>query len=164
MNRNLLASFLVGVLACGEPIPEKEQPAKPKKAAVAPTELEPVAPSVDPYYYNPAGKRDPFRSFLTQRGRAEEAMAADAPPLQRWEVDKFSLRGIIWETSAPSALLVDPDGVGHVVRLGSYVGRNWGKVSSITPDGLVVTEEYETIDGELVVNPVNVHFPGSEKK
>lgn len=165
MSRPLLIGLLFVLAGCGESIPENSSPLVPKKpVAPAAPEASAEAPAGEAYYYNPAGKRDPFQSFLSQSGRADEGMAADAPPLQRWDVDKFSLRGIIWDTTAPSALLVDPDGIGHVVRIGSYVGRNWGKVTSITQDGLVVTEEYETIDGELVVNPVNVHFPGSEKK
>lgn len=166
MSRRLLMVLLCGAaVGCGEPVPENDQPVVRKKAAPAPAaEVADEGPAAEAYYYNPAGKRDPFQSFISQSGRAEEGMAQDAPPLQRWDVDKFTLRGIIWETTSPSALLLDPDGIGHVVRIGSYVGRNWGKVTSITQDGLVVTEEYETIDGELVVNPVNVHFPGSEKK
>ena len=48
--------------------------------------------------------------------------------------------------------------------MGTYVGRNWGKVSSISNHAVAVTEEYQTIDGELVVNPVTVHFPGTDKK
>jgi type IV pilus assembly protein PilP len=172
VNRPLLSllsllSLLVLLLGCGEPIADGSAgttpaPAKPAKvedaAAEAPVEQE----VVEAYYYNPAGKRDPFQGFLNKSRDAARQVAEDAPPLQRWDVEKFALKGVIWATSAPSALLVDPDGLGHVVRVGTYVGRNWGKVSSISPDGVVVTEEYQTLDGELVVNPVQIRFPGRE--
>jgi type IV pilus assembly protein PilP len=154
---------LTSLVGCGDPVPTNDLPAAPRKASVA-LEAEPEAPAADPYYYNPAGKRDPFQTFLSSQARAGETLGADAPPLQRWDVDKFLLRGIIWDTSAPTALLVDPEGVGHVVRVGTYVGRNWGKVSSISADGLVVTEEYQTLDGELVVNPVAIRFPQGTPK
>lgn len=157
----LLLALLAG---CGEPIPPNDKPAAPRKPVSAATLAEEAAAQSDGYYYNPAGKRDPFQSFMAQQRRAGEVLGADAPPLQRYDVDKFNLRGVIWDTGSPRALLVDPDGTGHVVRIGSYVGRNWGKVTSITQDGLVVTEEYQTLDGELVVNPVTVRFPGNDKK
>lgn len=166
MVNNLRVLPLLALLgACGEPIPPDQGaasgPKAPPKIDLA-EETEPEVP-VDSYYYNPAGKRDPFQSFMAQQKKSGETLGADAPPLQRYDVDKFVLKGVIWETATPRALLVDPDRIGHVVHIGSYVGRNWGKVTAITKDGLVVTEEYQTIDGELVVNPVPVRFPGNTK-
>ncbi len=157
-----LPIVLLLLSACGEPVssgntvaPIPAKPAKTEGAAVA-------APAAEEYYYNPAGKRDPFQSFI-KRGQAEE-LRADSPPLQRWDIDKYTLRGVIWNTQAPRALMLDPEGTGHVIRLGTYVGRNWGKVTSISEGCAVVTEEYQTLDGELVVNPVTVCFPTEAKK
>lgn len=163
----LLPLVLLLVAGCGEtiapggssapaPKPTSEKKAEPEAAPVVEEEV------VEAYYYNPAGKRDPFAGFLNKSREAANKVAEDAPPLQRWDVEKFSLKGVIWDTSAPRALLIDPDGLGHVVRVGTYVGRNWGKVSAISPSGVVVTEEYQTLDGELVVNPVQIRFPGRE--
>mgnify|MGYP001122003330 CR=1 FL=1 len=56
----------------------------------------------------------------------------------------------------PRALMEDPEGVGHVVELGTYVGRKWGKVTRIRADRIVITEEYLTPDGTLVVNPIEI--------
>ena len=55
--------------------------------------------------------------------------------------------------------LVDPEGVGHVMEIGTYIGRNWGKVTQVTNGEVVVTEEYQTIDGELVVNNISMTLP-----
>lgn len=149
---------------CGEAIDPNAAGGATNKGASALGELpdEPETAS-DGYYYNPAGKRDPFQGFVpkTPGGRPPPTAVDGGPPLQRWDVDKFVLRGIIWNTQSPRAVLVDPDGLGHVVRVGTYVGRNWGKVTSITQTGLVVTEEYQNIEGELIVNPVSVRFPQS---
>lgn len=154
-----LAFLVLG--GCGEPVPTAGGTIVPPKK----TEEKPVvatgAAAAD-YYYNPAGKRDPFQSFI-KRGQTEE-FRADAPPLQRWDIDKYTLRGVIWSTQSPRALLVDPEGTGHSIKLGTYVGRNWGKVTSISEGCAVITEEYQTLDGELVVNPVTVCFPVEAKK
>jgi type IV pilus assembly protein PilP len=151
MMRHVLILALVA--GCGEPIPPSNDAAKKPAAKKVEELIAEPEPAGEGYFYNPAGKRDPFQSFLAQQRRSGETLGADAPPLQRYDVDKFALRGVIWQTSAPSALLIDPDGIGHVVHIGTYVGRNWGKVTSISEDGVVVTEEYLTLDGELVVNP-----------
>ena len=56
----------------------------------------------------------------------------------------------------------DPEGVGHVMEIGTYIGRNWGKVTQVTSGEVVVTEEYQTIDGELVVNNISMTLPAME--
>ncbi len=157
----LAAALAVG---CGEPIPTDNAPA-PAVVARKPAQEEAVAAApVEEYFYNPAGKRDPFKPFYDTRSNNRSAVDENAVPLQRWDVDKFKLSGVIWNTNIPRALLIDPEGTGHVVQMGTYVGRNWGKVTSISDQAIVVTEEYQTIDGELVVNPVTVHFPGTDEK
>ena len=158
------ALFLIYGLGCGEAIdgggaPSAPAPAAPTRAPAKPAD---DASTKEQWFYNPAGKRDPFASFMARQSATQ--VSADAPPLQRWDTDKFGLTGVIWNVEVPRALLVDPEGIGHVVRLGTYVGRNWGKVTAISEDGIVVTEEYRTLDGELVVNPVSIRFGGVQKK
>ena len=52
--------------------------------------------------------------------------------------------------------------MGHVLELGTYIGKNWGKVTQITSGEVIVTEEYQTLDGELVVNPQTLNLPVGE--
>lgn len=130
-------------------------PAPDVKAAVVATEV-----PVDEYSYNPIGKRDPFRSFLAEGVRADD----DVPrtPLQRFEIDQYSLVGIIWGIDRPRALVEDPERTGHVMEIGTYVGRNWGKVTQITGSEVVVTEEFQTLGGDLVVNTIRLKLPIQE--
>lgn len=168
MNSRLFAVYPLltcALIGCGEPIPAGNGDVAPAAAPKVDVASEPiVASKVQEYFYNPAGKRDPFKPFYDTQRTTTQAIDPNSPPLQRWDVDKFVLSGVIWNTNIPRALMVDPEGIGHVVQMGSYVGRNWGKVTSISDEAVVVTEEYQTIDGELVVNPVTVHFPGSTDK
>lgn len=159
--RSLLFAGLFVLAACGESVPTGGNVTPPKAPPPKAAATE-GAVAAEEYYYNPAGKRDPFASFL-QRERLD-TVREDAPPLQRWDIDKYSLRGVIWNTQSPRALMVDPEGTGHVIRIGTYVGRNWGKVTSISEGCVVITEEYQTIDGELVVNPVTVCFASEARK
>lgn len=161
MKRLVLLAALAAV-GCGDPIDEGgATKAPPPKKVILPHAD--AAKPTEEWFYNPAGKRDPFSSFLSVRQEKGEIDPL-SPPLQRWDTDRFVLTGVIWEVDTPRALLVDPEGIGHVVKHGMYVGRNWGKVTSISEDGVVVTEEYRMIDGELVVNPVTIKFGGAGVK
>ncbi len=124
------------------------------------SELDKAIEAQDDYAYNPIGKRDPFRSFLASGERSGD----DVPqtPLQRYEVDQYQLVGIIWGVERPRALVQDPEGVGHVMEVGTYIGKNWGKVTRIGAEEVVVTEEYQTIRGDLVVNDIKLSLPVSD--
>lgn len=103
------------------------------------------------YAYNPNNKRDPFQSFLVTA--SEDSLLDNIPrtPLQKYEVGQYNLTGVIWGIDRPRALVEDPDGIGHVVEIGTYMGTKWGKVESIEEGVVIVTEELQTVDGQLVV-------------
>jgi len=141
----------------------------PKKAAKVPDLAPPVIEEEDTgpvYSYNPIGKRDPFRSFI-QRDLVVNEIGGPVGPLQMHELDNYQLRGIVWNTAAPRALVEAPDGIGHVVELGTLIGKNWGKVTQIKPEEIVITEEFrDPIENELIINEITVRLPkpGRDKK
>ena len=117
-------------------------------------------PAAGEYVYNPIGKRDPFRTFIANDEGAE---IRSPTPLQRYELEQYKLTGIVWGVDRPRALVEDPEGMGHVIELGTYIGKKWGKVTQITSTQLVVTEEYLTPDGALVVNPIEIKLQYPEE-
>ena len=141
--------------------PADTKPAAVAPGAAAPGKRDPIDEAIarqEEYSYNPIGKRDPFRSFLnTTDGRK---VAETSSPLQKYEIDQYQLVGIIWGVERSRALVQDPEGVGHVMEIGTYIGKNWGKVTQINSSEVVVTEEFQTMEGELVVNNINMTLPG----
>ena len=137
--------------------PKQSSARAPKAGDKLFARLEAAIASQEGYVYNPIGKRDPFRSFLSLGGKIEDE--TPRTPLQRYELDEYRLVGIIWGIDRPRALVEDPERIGHVMEIGTYIGKNWGKVTQITSTEVVVTEEYQTIDGELVVNPIRMTMP-----
>lgn len=112
------------------------------------------------YSYNPIGKRDPFKSFITK-----ETVATDSKietPLQRYEIDQYSLVGIIWGGENPVAMVEDPDGMGYFLKKDSLIGRNWGKVAKITQTEIIVAEEYRDFEGKLIVNEISLKLPHAQ--
>ncbi|NOY28486.1 MAG: pilus assembly protein PilP [Oligoflexia bacterium] len=150
------------LLVDGEGEPQPTAAIKPP-APLAPAEKSKLDLAIEAqvtYAYNPIGKRDPFRSFLATGERSGD----DVPqtPLQRYEVDQYVLVGIVWGVDRPRALVQDPEGVGHVMEVGTYIGKSWGKVTEINDKAVIVTEEYQTIHGDLVVNEIPLSLPISD--
>jgi len=117
-------------------------------------------PPEEIFVYNPIGKRDPFRTFLTKENEDENGPART--DLQKYDIDQYKLVGIVWGNERPRALVQDPTGEGFVMEIGTYIGKNWGKVTQIQSDVVVVTEEYEAMDGRLIVNPIHLKLPTTE--
>lgn len=160
------ALLCLGLTACGddaeEPSGQGRGPRGPQAPKAPPAEAgaeDPLADMAPSYTYNPIGKRDPFRSFF--KGQ-DDGTIVNPTPLQRFEVDQYLLVGVVWGVSSPKAMVQDPEGTGHVVQAGTYIGKNWGKVSAITSTSVVITEEFTNIDGELVTNQLTLDLPVTE--
>lgn len=107
--------------------------------------------SVDPfaYSYNPFGKRDPFRSFLIDQKEAKEDISN---PLLSYDLSKFVLTGIVWGITNPRAIVLDGGNKGHIIRRGTRIGRNRGRVVRILKNRVVIAEEFRDPLGKLIVS------------
>jgi type IV pilus assembly protein PilP len=142
MKRSCLAAAALACAACGSSVPPPpRRPAPPPAAAKSvEEEVAPAAPTTM-YVYSPIGKRDPFQNVFGNREDQPVRVEGRKPtPLQRWSLDQLRLSLTVTGTSSPMAMLEDPESRGWPVRLGDFVGKNWGKVTSIQRDMIVVTE------------------------
>ena len=136
-----LAAMLAGGLACGEPPPPPRPPPAPKPVVAAPDETEKPAEPTSIYVYSPIGKRDPFQNIYAVKEVTPVKIPGGKPtPLQRFPIDKLRLALTVTGTASPMAMVEDPDGRGWSVFLGSFIGQNWGKVTSIQRDQIIITE------------------------
>ncbi len=172
------ATLVLGSAGCGDDSPpassttvqqkkgKKGKKGKKAKAADTSTETIPVAPSDSlAYSYNPIGKRDPFRSFVSEEVLAQEQRIET--PLQKYEIDQYKLVAIIQGMDEPVAMVEDPPGDGHLLRRDVLIGKNWGKVVRITNNEVIVAEEYRDPEGKLIVNEIPLKLEeegGSGKK
>lgn len=151
----------------GQPTPPAEGAAAAAAAAAGstapaqPTEAKEDEVSEIAYAYSPIGKRDPFRSLLDQVQGDEEGPARTE--LQTFEVDQLKLVAIISRVATPSAMVEDPNGKGHTLTRGTLIGKNWGRVSEINPECVVVKEEYRDYTGRKVTNKLNLCLPKPEE-
>ncbi|WP_413558398.1 pilus assembly protein PilP [Bdellovibrio sp. HCB209] len=95
----------------------------------------------DNYIYDPNGKRDPFKPYRIIRINPRKEVPSDQlEPLQRWELDRLQIIGILWDVKTPRAMVRDPDGGIFTVTKNSKMGRNEGYISAIREGEIVVVE------------------------
>lgn len=84
-------------------------------------------------------RRDPFRPFVMEI-RPQHKDRQNLSPLERYEVGQLKLVGIVWDIPEPRAMVEDTAGLGYVIKLGTPIGRNEGKVKVIGPREVVIEE------------------------
>lgn len=135
----------------------------PKKAADQALMADIEEDRADPftYSYNPIGKRDPFQSYLSRKTKTKGEVKN---PLLLYDLSQFNLSGVVWGITNPRAIILDPDNRGHIVRRGTRVGRNRGKVVRILKDELIVAEEFRDPLGKLIVSEYSMKLEKEELK
>jgi Tfp pilus assembly protein PilP len=89
----------------------------------------------------PEAQRDPFRP-TTLRPKVSKAPRENLSPLERYDLSQLKLVAIVWDIKEPRALVEDNAGLGYVVKLGTPIGSNDGKVKAIHRNEVVVEEFY----------------------
>ena len=93
-----------------------------------------------------AGSRDPFRP-MTLRTKVNTRVRENLSPLERLELSQLKVVGIIWDIKEPRAMVEDTAGLGYVVKVGTPIGSNDGKVKAIHRNQVVVEESTADIYG-----------------
>ena len=134
--------------------------ARPGGRIEPPPEIKPY----EPYAYKAAGagSRDPFEPFYQAR-RTEIASVADTglskeleqeiknrnkEELEQYELDSLRMVGIIQNADENWAIIRDPTGVVHRVKVGNYLGRNIGKIVNIFEDKIELREIVQNSQGK----------------
>jgi len=126
---------------------------KANSEATPPVEPKPHQPSTP--NFSTAGRRDPFRPF-TLNTRTHSRPRETLSPLERYELGQLRLVGIVWHVKEPSAMIEDSAGLGYVVKVGTPIGPNDGRVTAIKPDQIIVAETYVDLFGGKKRREVNI--------
>ena len=121
--------------------------------------IEPLPP-IKPYerYLYKSGElglRDPFRSFFDEEREEEEIRPVDNPEQQRFaseilthnreelersELDSLRMVGVLENKAELWGIIRDSEGTVHRVRVGNYMGANYGKILNIQEDRIDLRE------------------------
>ncbi|MBI5967087.1 MAG: pilus assembly protein PilP [Deltaproteobacteria bacterium] len=171
----LLFSVSLVLGGCGGEAP------KPTKVPMPPVGKKPGVPAPIPsptivearaqaapvaiYTYDPKGKPDPFRPLVVERPetplplkpkKVEEVSAGGVTPLERMDLAQLKLVAVIWNVPDPKGMVEDGTGKGYVLSIGTSIGKHKGKVTQITPKGVMVSEKHETSPGKFKTHEVTL--------
>lgn len=116
-------------------------------------------------FYNPTGKVDPFEPLFRNKPSTQKIKKSKRKrreprtPLERIDISQLKLVGIILAASGNRALVEESSGKGYVIKKGTYIGTNAGKVTAVKKDMVVVEEEFEDVFGKLKVQKKEIKLP-----
>jgi type IV pilus assembly protein PilP len=134
--------------------PQVKLPEPSKQEAKTPEALNMLSPETPPLY-NPEGKLDPFEPLFKKENVSLNAskrkikLRKPLTPLEKLNLSQLTLVGIIRAPSGNRALVQDASGKGYIVKKGTYIGTQSGKVDQILEDRIIVDEESEDIYGKV---------------
>lgn len=149
MSHRILALVLLAAAGCGGPsAPKVAATATPAATTPAPAaEVPKPAPTEPEWVYTSVGKRDPFRSYLSEITKETSFATRCTTPLGRFGMEQLKLVAVVTGLEDPVAMVEAPTGVGYAVRRGACIGRNGGVVAAVRSGEVVVTEWVIRADG-----------------
>lgn len=118
----------------------------------------------DPLPYDPLGKIDPFEPLFKDEPEvapAESKREKRIPrtPLENIDLGQLKLVGVILASSGNRALVQEASGKGYIIKEGTYIGVNSGKVTEIQNDRVIVEEEIEDVVGKPTIRNKELVLP-----
>ena len=141
----------------------KAAPSQPAMPSTSPTAVAKMA-SKDRPVYNPRGKIDPFEPLFRDKpavatGKARPKKRVPRTPLEKIDISQLKLVAIIQAGSGNRALVEESNGKGYVIKPGTYIGTNSGKVVKIEKDKVIVAEEWEDVLGNVTLRNKEIKLP-----
>ncbi|OGU14420.1 MAG: hypothetical protein A2076_16805 [Geobacteraceae bacterium GWC2_53_11] len=182
-NSRLLFCFVallsaLTLAACNKSQPQSpvsaSAPAAPPKPAVA--QVKPVQkqsssalrlppPLVNQFDFS--NKKDPFKPFVVVKVESKNSKEKETPgkklrnslPIHSFDVSQFKLIGIITGGRENQAMVTDPGGKGYVLKTGMLIGKNDGKITSITSAGVDILEQFKDDNGRVRKEHIKLTLP-----
>ena len=104
---------------------------------------------------------DQYKSLIQKAKEETESLVKT--PLQG-SLSDLKLAGVIWDQKGTVGLIETPDTKGHTIRVGSFVGPEFGVVQSISEERIVVLEQLRKYDGKIITQTQFIEFPKSDEE
>jgi len=114
--------------------------------------------------YNPKGKIDPFAPLFRDKpqvalSKKKRKKRTPRTPLEKIDLSQLRLVGIILASTGNKALVEESNGKGYVIKKGTFMGTNAGKVVKIEKNKVLVAEEYEDVLGNVTLRNKELKLP-----
>ncbi|MFK7863694.1 MAG: pilus assembly protein PilP [Pseudohongiellaceae bacterium] len=132
-----------------------------KARPAAQVEPVPVFVPYEGFIYSAASQRSPFDIPLTINGEDAQQLALDVQPdfdrvqepLESQSLSELTMVGMLFRQGVYEALIEDAFNEVHRVGVGSFLGRNYGRVQSISETQLSLREIVPSGNGGWVERP-----------
>jgi type IV pilus assembly protein PilP len=172
MSRHLLTASLAASLlvlaGCSAEHEELRQWMEQQRREVKPN-VTPLTPpkKFDPQPYTSAQAVDPFSNqkltvALKQEARQPNSLLAAElnrrkEPLEAWPLDSMTMVGSVNKQGKPYALL-RVDQLLHQVKVGDYLGQNYGRITRIGETEITLREIVQDAAGEWIERPATLQL------
>jgi type IV pilus assembly protein PilP len=178
-SRDCAAVALVAVVFLVSACDKKEQPA-PVAAPSAPQVVQqqakavqkpvssaavklPAAPPGNQFDFS--GKKDPFKPDIALKTTTAPSQAdinkalQGGLPIHSFDVSQFKLIGVVTGAKENQAMVVDPNGKGYVLKTGMTIGKNDGRITAVTINGVEVVEQFKDDNGRVRKENIRITLP-----
>jgi type IV pilus assembly protein PilP len=164
----IAAAVLLSLSACSGEQDELQAWMEQQRHEVQPS-VQPLSPpqKFNPQAYSGAGGVEPFSNqkltgALRQEARQpNSAVAAELnrrkEPLEAFPLDSMSMVGSVTKKGVPFAL-IKVDSLLYQVKVGEYLGQNYGKIMKITETDIALREIVQDAAGEWIERPTTLQL------
>jgi len=122
-------------------------------------------------HYDSHGKIDPFNPLIQDKPEESRSIIAEKgpkrilTPLEKVGLDQIRLVAVIIMEKRQIAMVEEASGKGYEVGIGTYIGKNQGKVSEIKDSSIVIKELVKDYKGRLKerVQEIKLHKIDNEE-
>ena len=105
-------------------------------------------------HYNFQGKIDPFTPLIQEKPQEIKTVVDNTPkriltPLEKIELSQIRLVAVIIMKNKQIAMVEEASGKGYEVAIGTYIGKNQGRIFEIRKSSIVVKELIKDYKGRL---------------
>jgi type IV pilus assembly protein PilP len=135
--------------------PQKESNAKTKLSSPELKTEDKLVEQKESEHYDSKGKIDPFAPLIQEKSPQEDKPVVDnrpkriLTPLEKIDLSQIRLVAVIIMENRSIAMVEEASGKGYEVEIGTYIGRNQGKVFEIRKSSIVVKELVKDFKGRL---------------
>ena len=119
--------------------------------------------------YDSKGRVDPFIPLIDERNASAESSSPEESkpkrtltPLEKLELSQVKLVAVVEMPGKTIAMVEEAGGKGYEVSIGTYIGPNGGRVTSITREGIKIEEEVKDYQGKRRKRYEEIKFHKSE--
>jgi len=122
-------------------------------------------------HYDSQGKIDPFKPLIQENPEesrpiiVEEGPKRILTPLEKIDLNQIRLVAVIIMEKRQIAMVEEASGKGYEVGIGTYIGKNQGKVSEIKDSSIVIKELVKDYKGRLKerIQEIKLHKNDNEE-